>query len=151
MYMRTIEIAVGAFMLAGLLGLVYLAVEVSGVNVGAAPDTYTLYARFTDVSGLTRRARVSLAGVTVGRVENVRVDPEYAEAVVTMSVDERYRLSVDTGAKIVTEGILGGRYVALVPGGEEDFLEEGDTIEDTQGAFVFEDLIGDVITKIGVE
>jgi phospholipid/cholesterol/gamma-HCH transport system substrate-binding protein len=79
------------------------------------------------------------------------VDPEYAEAVVTMAIDERYQLSIDTGAKIVTEGILGGRYVSLVPGGEEDFLEEGDTIEDTQGALVFEDLIGDVIRNIGVD
>ncbi len=149
MYMRTIEIMVGAFMLAGILALAFLAVAVSGVNLGTAPDTYTLHARFTDVSGLPGRAKVSLAGVTVGRVSGVRVDVEYAEAVVTMEIEKRYRFSTDTGAKILTEGILGGRYVALVPGADEEYLVEGDTIEDTQGAMIFEDLVGDVITSIG--
>ena len=151
MYMRTIEITVGAFMLAGLLALVFLAVEVSGVNIGAEADTYTLHARFNDVSGLTGRAKVSLAGVTVGRISGVKVDVEYAEAVVSLEIQEQYRFSTDTGAKILTEGILGGRYVALIPGADEEYLEEGDTIEDTQGAFVFEDLVGDIITSIGVD
>ncbi len=151
MYTRTIEISVGAFMLAGLLALVFLAVEVSGVNLGTPTNTYTLKARFTDVSGLSGRAKVSLAGVTVGRISSVTVDPEYAEAVVTMEIEERYRFSTDTGAKILTEGILGGRYISLVPGADEEYLEEGDTIEDTQGAFVFEDLVSDVITSIGVD
>lgn len=149
MYMRTIEIAVGAFMLAALLGLVFLAVEVSGINVGSEQGTYTLYARFTDVSGLTARARVTLAGVTIGRVSNVRVDPVYAEAVVTLEIEDPYKLSTDTGAKIQTEGILGGRYVSLVPGADEKYLASGDTIENTQGALVFEDLIGDFIANMG--
>lgn len=151
MHMRTIEIAVGAFMLAGLFGLFILAVEVSGVNVGAEPSTYTLHARFTDVSGLPSRAKVSLAGVTIGRVSSVTVDAEYAQAVVTMEIEERYLFSADTGAKILTEGILGGRYISLVPGADEEQLEEGDTIEDTQGALVFEDLVGDLITSMGVD
>jgi len=150
MRMRTIEISVGAFMLAGLLALVFLAVRVSGINVGTPADTYTLTARFDDVAGLTVRAKVSMAGVVVGRVTAVNVDAEYGQAIVTMAIDQGIgRLSVDTGAKILTEGILGGRYIGLSPGGAEEHLVDGDEITDTQGAFVLENLIGELVTRMG--
>jgi len=150
MRMRTIEISVGAFVLAGILALVFLAVRVSGINTTAQEGSYKLIARFNDIAGLTIRSKVSLAGVTIGRVVGIGVDSEYAEAIVTMQIRNSINnLPLDTGAKILTEGLLGGRYIGIFPGGDEEVLKDGDTITETQGAIVLENLIGDFITKQG--
>ncbi len=148
--MRTIEISVGAFVLAGILCLVFLAFRVSGVGVGDTSGTYLLNAKFNDVAGLRVRSKVSLAGVTIGRVAKIGVDSETSEALVTMQVSEDVaNLPVDTGARIQTEGFLGGRYVSLIPGGEEQVLHNGDTITNTQGALGLEGLIDTFISKMG--
>ena len=148
--MRTIEISVGAFVLAGILCLVFLAFRVSGVGVGSTSGTYTLLAKFDDVAGLRVRSKVSLAGVTIGRVAKIGVDSELGEAIVTMEISDDVRnLPIDTGARIQTEGVLGGRYVSLSPGGEEKMLKSGDTITNTQGAIGLESLIDQFIGKMG--
>lgn len=150
MRMRTIEISVGAFVAAAIVAMVFLAVRVSGVSFGAEQETYTLKARFDEVAGLRRRARVSIAGVNVGRVTDIHVDITYGEAIVTLEIDGKPgELSVDTGAKILTEGILGARYIGLLPGADEEMLEAGGTISETQGALVLENLIGDFVTRMG--
>jgi phospholipid/cholesterol/gamma-HCH transport system substrate-binding protein len=150
MRMRTVEISVGAFVLAGALALVFLAVKVSGVNLTQGSDSYVVQARFDDVAGLRPRAKVSMAGVTVGRVARIDVDMEYGEAIVSLEIHgEPGNLSLDTGAQILTEGILGARYVSLLPGADEETLADGDFIEETQGALVLENLVGDLITRLG--
>lgn len=150
MRMRTIEISVGAFVAAGIVAMVFLAVRVSGVSFGAEKQTYLLEARFDEVAGLRRRARVSIAGVNIGRVADINVDLTYGEAIVTLEIDgEPGTLSIDTGAKILTEGILGARYIGLLPGADEEMLEAGDTISETQGALVLENLIGEFVTRMG--
>lgn len=149
MRVRTLEISVGAFVLAGALSLVFLAVKVSGVNLAAAGESYTVYARFSDVAGLRKRAKVSVAGVTIGRVADISVDLEYGQAIVKMEIyGKPGGLPADTGAQILTEGMLGARYVNLLPGADTDTLGDGDTITDTQGALVLENMIGDLITKM---
>ena len=149
MRMRTVEISVGAFVLAGILALVFLVVRVSGINFEDS-STYSITARFDDVAGLKRRAKVSLAGVVIGRVSYIEVDTEYGEAVVHMEIERRSGpLSTDTGAQILTEGIIGSRYVSLLPGADEELLQDGDEILDTQGALVLENLIGDLVTNLG--
>ena len=149
MRMRTVEISVGAFVLAGILALVFLVVRVSGINFEDGA-TYSITARFDDVAGLKRRAKVSMSGVTIGRVSQIQVDTEYGEAVVHMEIERRAgSLSADTGAQILTEGILGARYVNLLPGAEEQALGDGDEILDTQGALVLENLIGELVTSLG--
>ncbi|MDE0061530.1 MAG: outer membrane lipid asymmetry maintenance protein MlaD [Gammaproteobacteria bacterium] len=149
MRMRTVEISVGAFVLAGILALVFLVVRVSGINFEDS-STYSISARFDDVAGLKRRAKVSLAGVVIGRVSHIQVDTEYGEAVVHMEIERRAGpLSTDTGAQILTEGIIGSRYVSLLPGADEEVLDDGDEILDTQGALVLENLIGDLVTNLG--
>lgn len=148
MRLRTIEISVGAFVAAGLLALVFLALEVSGVAADEGAETYQLIATFDDVAGLRRRAKVTVAGVKIGEVAGIDVDLEYGEARVTFEMQGKpNRLSADTGAQIVTEGILGSRYVSLLPGADEETLGDGDQIENTQGALVLEKLIGDFITR----
>ena len=148
MRLRTIEMSVGAFVAAGLLALVFLALEVSGVAEDERAETYKLTATFDDVAGLRRRAKVTVAGVKIGEVAGIDVDLEYGEALVTFEMQGKpNRLSADTGAQIVTEGILGTRYVSLLPGADEETLGDGDQIENTQGALVLEKLIGDFITR----
>ena len=150
MRMRTGEISVGAFVLAGALALIFLAVKVSGVNLAQSSNSYVVQARFDDVAGLRPRAKVSMAGVTVGRVARIDVDMEYGEAIVSLEIHgEPGNLSLDTGAQILTEGILGARYVSLLPGADEETLADGDFIEETQGALVLENLVGDLITRLG--
>lgn len=150
MRMRTIEISVGAFVLAGVLGLVFLAVQVSGINLTQADNTYVVFARFDDVAGLRPRAKVSMAGVTIGRVQAIDVDLTYGEAIVTLEIEgQPGTLTTDTGAKILTEGILGARYISLLPGADEEYLAAGDMITETQGALVLENLIGEFLTNLG--
>ncbi len=150
MRMRTIEISVGAFVLAGMLALVFLALRVSGVTEAQRAQTYELRANFDDVAGLRERAKVTVAGVKIGEVKQIDVDLEYGEAEVTFEIQGKPGLlSVDTGAQIVTEGILGTRYVSLMLGADEETLADGDTITDTQGALVLEKLIGDFVSRMG--
>ncbi len=150
MQMRTVEISVGAFVLAGILALVVLMVQVSGVALTADGESHIIYAEFDDVAGLRVRGKVSMAGVTIGRVADIEVDPLYGRATVQLEIDDNgWPLPADTGARILTEGVLGARYVGLSPGADEEMLEDGDYISDTQGAMVLENLIGDLITRLG--
>jgi phospholipid/cholesterol/gamma-HCH transport system substrate-binding protein len=151
MRMRTIEISVGAFVLAGILALVVLVVKVSGVSLATGTEaTHRLFAEFQDVAGLRARSKVSMAGVTIGRVANIDVDAEYGVAIVELEINANaWPLPKDTGARILTEGILGARYVGLSPGADPEMLAEGDYITDTQGALVLENLIGDLVTRLG--
>ncbi|MBM4203040.1 MAG: outer membrane lipid asymmetry maintenance protein MlaD [Gammaproteobacteria bacterium] len=150
MRMGTIEISVGAFVLAGIIAVLFLIVQVSGINFSEADTSYTVTARFDDVAGLRPRAKVSMAGVNLGRVRAISVDTTYGEAIVEMEIDgEPGNLSADTSAKILTEGILGARYIGLSPGSEEDTLKDGSEITETQGAIVLENLIGQFLTSLG--
>lgn len=150
MRMRTIEISVGGFVLAGVIALVFLAIQVSGVANGGQQSSYTVKARFDDVAGLRVRSRVSMAGVTVGRVKAIDVDMQWGDAIVTMEITgEPGNLTIDTGAKILTDGVVGARYVGLLPGSDEEKIGPGGEITETQGAMVLENLIGDFLTNIG--
>lgn len=143
MQMRSIEIIVGAFMLAGMISLAILAMRVSGFNVGAETNTYTLYARFENIGGLVVRSKVSIGGVVVGRVAEIRLDQDTYTALVRMEIDSDVQtISVDSTAAILTDGLLGGKYVGLSLGAEEAFLGQDDEITDTQSAIVLEELIG---------
>lgn len=150
MQMRTIEISVGAFVLAAILALVVLVVRVSGLALTVGEQAHQVYAEFDDVAGLRVRGKVSMAGVTIGRVTNIAVDSTYGIAIVEMEIDGRaWPLPVDTGARILTEGILGARYIGLMPGADSEMIDEGGYISDTQGALVLENLIGDLVTRLG--
>ncbi|WP_369856879.1 outer membrane lipid asymmetry maintenance protein MlaD [Candidatus Thalassolituus haligoni] len=143
MQKRSVELTVGAFMVIGILALVLMALRVSGLSMSDAGDTYTIKARFENLGGLNERAKVSMAGVTIGRVTKVYLDKEWYSAVVEMEITkDMSTLTSDTSAAILTAGLLGEKYIGLTVGAEEDFLKEGDWIEDTQSALVLEELIG---------
>jgi len=143
MRMRFVELTVGSFMVMGIIALVLMAFRVSGLSSQTSSNTYVLKARFENLAGLTERAKVSMSGVTIGRVTKVYLDPEWYSAVVEMEIDESMStLTLDTSASILTAGLLGEKYIGLTVGAEDEFLEDGDWIEDTQSALVLEELIG---------
>ncbi len=140
--MRYVELSVGTFMVMGIIALVLMAFRVSGLSMDTSGETYTLKARFQNLGGLTERAKVSMAGVTIGKVTDIYLDDKYYEAVVVMEIDKSMSaLSTDTNAAILTAGLLGEKYIGLQVGGELDNLQDGDWIIDTQSAVVLEDLI----------
>ena len=148
MQMRTIEIVVGAFMLAGLISLAVLAIRVSGFNVGTETNTYSVFAKFENVGGLVVRAKVSIAGVIVGQVAEISLDQESFTALVRMEIDSDVaKLSIDSTAAILTEGLLGGKFIGLTIGADEAYLKDGAYITDTQSSIVLEDMIGKFLMK----
>jgi phospholipid/cholesterol/gamma-HCH transport system substrate-binding protein len=88
-----------------------------------------------------------VAGVTVGRVKSIGVDPKTFQGVVTLDIEKAYSLPKDTAAKILTSGLLGDQYIGLEPGGDDASLAAGDTIAQTQSAVVLENLIGQFLTS----
>ncbi len=139
---KSIEIWVGIFMLAGIAALAMLAVQVTDAGIGSR-DTYRIEARFENVGGLAQNAPIMIGGVRVGRVAGIRIDPEEYIPVVSMDIDSQYdELPDDTGASILTSGLLGAQFVGLSPGASEFYLEEGDEMEFTQSAVQLETLIG---------
>lgn len=151
MEQRKIEITVGAFILLGMAALAFLAIQVSGLSLSAAQrNTYRISATFNNVAGLTTRAQVQVAGVQVGHVTGIRIDPLTVRAVVDMAIDEDVDyLTTDSIASIKTAGVLGEQYVSIAPGAEPDILQDGGKIRDTQSALVLEDLIGKFMSSLG--
>lgn len=143
MRIRAVEISVGVFLLAGMLALLLLALRVSGLTVANSTDTYKLVAHFDNISGLTTRAKVTMAGVTVGKVVAIDFDTETYTGKVSMEVQSRVNnLPSDTTASILTAGLLGEKYISFSVGGEDEVLKDGDVIYDTQSSLVLEELIG---------
>ena len=140
---RTMEIGVGLFLLAGILALLLLALRVSGLSPTASTDTYKLYADFDNIAGLTVRAKVSMAGVTIGKVTAIDLDRDNFTARVTLQLEKKVdNLPTDSTASILTAGLLGEKYIGISVGGEDTLLKDGGTIHDTQSSLVLEDLIG---------
>jgi phospholipid/cholesterol/gamma-HCH transport system substrate-binding protein len=142
MRIRTLEIGVGLFLLAGVLAMLLLSLRVSGLTVGNS-DTYKLYAYFDNIAGLTVRSKVTMAGVTIGKVTAIDLDRDSFTGRVTLEVQRDVDiLPTDSTASILTAGLLGEKYVGISVGGDEETLGDGDTIRDTQSSLVLEDLIG---------
>lgn len=140
---RTTEIWVGAFVALGLVALFFVSMQVSNLgDFKSSRGSYILKAHFGNVGGLKVRAPVSMAGVTLGRVEKITFDPARYEALVEMRIEPSYKqLPEDTSASILTAGLLGEQYIGLSAGGSDDFLKDGDEIELTQSAVILEQLI----------
>lgn len=144
---KGIETLVGLFVLLGLLGLVFLALQAANLGASSGGATYAVQARFDNVGGLKPRAPVRVAGVTVGRVKSIGIDPKTFQGVVTLDIEKAYSFPKDTAAKILTSGLLGDQYIGLEPGGDDANLAAGDTIAQTQSAVVLENLIGQFLTS----
>lgn len=139
---KTLEAMVGGFVMLGILGLVFLAYKVSAVNTVGKNGTYTLNADFFSVSGLKNGASVTLAGVKIGQVDRIGINPQTYKAHVVLSIDNQYdNLPMDSSVSILTQGLLGEKYLGVDVGGEEEYLHHGDSFIFTKSAVVLERLI----------
>ena len=137
----TIDLWVGIFVTIGFGAIVFLALKVGNLMSLDTKPSYRLEANFDNIGGLKLRAPVKAAGVIVGRVETVRLDPKTYEAVVSLRMDNGYQFSKDTIASILTSGLLGEVYIGLDAGGDPVMLADGQRIAKTQSAVVIEKLI----------
>jgi phospholipid/cholesterol/gamma-HCH transport system substrate-binding protein len=139
---KKVEIMVGLFFAAGLLALFMLAMKVSNLNIYSNGEGYEITAHFDDISGLKVKSPVTISGVLIGRVSEIKFDEKLLEAVVKMRIESQYdTLPKDTSASIYTAGLLGEKYIGLEPGGDEQNLVENDKLKLTQGSLVLEKLI----------
>ena len=147
----TIDLWVGIFVVAGMAGLLFLALKVGNLASFSASQSYQVQAKFANIGGLKVRAPVKSAGVVIGRITDIRFDTESYEAVVSMNIDEHYKFPRDTTAKILTSGILGEQYVGLEAGGDGVMLKNGDRMRLTQSAVVLENLISQFLFSKAAE
>ena len=146
-----IEILVGLFVVLGAMGLLFLAMKAANLASFSQGETYQLTARFDNIGGLKARAPVRSAGVAVGRVTRIGLDPKTFQGVVTLEIDRSFEFPKDTSAKILTAGLLGDQYIGLEPGGDEKNFAAGDVIRQTQSAVVLENLIGQFLFNKAAE
>ena len=139
---NTLELAVGLFVVLGVLAALFLALQ--SANLGSfalGGKTVEVSAEFNNIGGLKPRAPVKSAGVVVGRVKSVTFDPVSFKAKVVMNLDAQYPFPADSSVQILASGLLGEQYIGIVPGADEDNLENGSKIRRTQSAIVLENLI----------
>lgn len=143
----TLDLWVGAFVVAGVVALAILAFKVGNLSSYNASETYSLKASFSNIGGLKTTASVRSAGVLIGRVTDIKLNPERYEAEVTLSIDKRYLFPKDSLISILTSGLLGEQYIGLKPGADDEMLKNGDAIKQSRSAIVLEDLIGQVVAN----
>jgi phospholipid/cholesterol/gamma-HCH transport system substrate-binding protein len=141
----TIETVVGVFVLIGILCLAYLSIKLGKMEL-IGGNYYEVSALFSSVSGLKEGATVEIAGVDVGRVNRIELDPKSGtEAKVVLQIRKGVRLTDDVIASIRTRGLIGDKYVLLKPGGSDRLIAGGGKIRDTESAIDFEELISKYI------
>lgn len=146
---KKVEVLVGALFVMAILALVFLALNVSNFTRLSSSNGYQVTAQFNNIGGLSTKAKVTMSGVTVGRVTGISYDKKSFRAVVTMTIDSNFDyLPEDSQASIYTAGLLGEQYISLEPGAEESPLVEGSNISLTQSAIVLEEIIGKVLVSL---
>ena len=149
---RSVSVAVGVFVLMALAGIVFLALQASNARGFRLHKPYELVAQFGDISGLSKNAKVSMAGVQIGKVKSIAYDQEAFKATVTLQISGEYdRLPLDSSADILTAGLLGEKYIGIVPGGDPETLQNGDTVRYTGSSMVLEKLIQQFVTQMSVK
>jgi phospholipid/cholesterol/gamma-HCH transport system substrate-binding protein len=139
---RAVEFSTGLFVLLGFAALFFLVTQITNRELSTNGGSYGVTAQFENIGTLKAGAAVSMAGVTIGRVESIRFDQTVYKAVVDMKINSSFnRIPADSDASIMTAGLLGGQYVGITAGGAEEFLKEGSRIEFVQDALVLENLI----------
>ena len=143
---RTVEISTGLFVLLGFAALGFLITQITNRELSANGNSYAVEAQFENIGNLKVGAAVSMAGVTVGRVDSISFDQDVYKAVVKMQISSAFnRIPSDSNASIMTSGLLGGQYVGISAGGAEEFLADGGRIEFVQDALVLENLINQLV------
>jgi phospholipid/cholesterol/gamma-HCH transport system substrate-binding protein len=137
------EFVVGLFLIAGFLAFAYISLQLGEFSFLSLRNYYQVSARFNDISGLKEGAAVELAGVSIGRVQRIGLINDRAK--VTMQIREGVEITDDAIASIRTQGIIGDKYVRIIPGGSEQLLKQGDEIFETESTVDIEELISKYI------
>ncbi|UJF24555.1 outer membrane lipid asymmetry maintenance protein MlaD [Suttonella sp. R2A3] len=146
---RLLSGVVGLFVVLALAATVFLAMRATNMGGFKADETYRLYALFNDISGLNRNASVTYAGVQIGQVTKISLDPKSMKARVDMTIDQRYQdFDETTSADILTAGLLGEKYIGLTGGGGAFTLADGDQIPLTSSSMVIERLVQQFVTDM---
>lgn len=138
MFGKKTEISVGIFMMVGIACLVYLSVNLGGVDLFGS-DAYMIEAKFGSIEGLEVAASVEIAGVPVGKVK--RITLEENEAVVQMEIKKGTQITDDTIASIRTKGVIGDKFVKLSPGASDEILGDNDFLMETESSISLEELV----------
>ncbi|MBI2354515.1 MAG: outer membrane lipid asymmetry maintenance protein MlaD [Deltaproteobacteria bacterium] len=145
MNMAKLEMVVGVFMLIGILCLGYISVKLGKMEL-IGGDYYTLSAEFDSVSGLKPGARVEIAGVEIGKVDRIVLDPKSGDqALVSLKIRSGIRITDDVIASVRTSGIIGDKFIMLKPGGSDRFLKNNDKLRETESAIDIEELVSKFI------
>ena len=134
----------GLFVIAGLASFAWLSIKLGDIEF-IKKDNYDLQARFTSISGLKEGAVVELAGVRIGKVSKIKLDPEDYEAVVHLSINGKVLLQEDSVASIRSAGVIGDKFVNITPGGSDVIINPGDEIVETESAISLEELVSKYI------
>jgi phospholipid/cholesterol/gamma-HCH transport system substrate-binding protein len=146
MQRQFVEIMVGLFVVTAVVALLFLSLKVSNLNSATVSNPYQVSARFDNIGSLKSSAPVTMAGVKIGRVNEIRLDIDSYQAEVVMDISGEYKkIPIDTSASINTQGLLGEQFISLEPGGQQKYLENGDRLRLTQSAVVLENLIGQLL------
>ena len=138
------ELIIGLFMIAGFLAFGYLSLQMGEFSIFDLEKNYRLEAEFDNVSGLKVGAVVVIAGVNIGKVARVGLGKQ-SLAEVTMLINQDIKITEDAIASIRTRGLIGDKYIKIIQGADEEMLEEGGVIFDTESAIDFEELVGKYI------
>ena len=138
------ELIIGLFMIAGFLAFGYLSLQMGEFSIFDLEKNYSVVAEFDNVSGLKVGAAIETAGVGIGKVAKVEL-AEQGIARVTMLIDQDIKITTDAIASIRTQGLIGDKYIKIIQGADEEMLEEGDAIFDTESSIDFEELVSKYI------
>ncbi|HUP91580.1 MAG TPA: outer membrane lipid asymmetry maintenance protein MlaD [Solimonas sp.] len=150
MQSRVVEILVGFFVCLGIAAMMLLTFRVASLrDVGGKEGSYKVSAEFENIGKLGVGSAVRVAGVRIGRVAKISVDPHTFEALVNIEISqENDNIPKDSSAQILTAGLLGEQYIGIEAGGDEATLKDGDRIRFTQSALVLENLVGQFLTNM---
>lgn len=135
-----LELSVGIFVFIAILCIGYLTIQLGQMHL-VGKDYYTLKARFSKVPGLRSGNDVRIAGVTVGRVENISLDKEHFTAQVSLRLPKDIKITDDSIASIKTSGLIGDKYVSISPGGSGIYLQSGDRLIETESPIEIREII----------
>ncbi len=136
------EIIVGTFVLFCAIFFFFSSFKSAKISTSSG---YHIIAKFENVDGISGGSDVKIAGVKVGTVVDQALDEKDFRATLTLNIENKIKLPTDSSLKISSEGLLGSKYLALTPGGDDENLKDGDEIQYTQSSVSFEDLLGKFI------
>ncbi|MBE9520773.1 MAG: outer membrane lipid asymmetry maintenance protein MlaD [Proteobacteria bacterium] len=138
------ELVVGIFMIAGFLAFVYLSTQMGEFSVFSLERNYRVVAEFDNVTGLKVGAGIEIAGVNVGKVSSITLGEDDL-ARVTMLVNREVKITNDAIASIRTQGLIGDKYIKITRGADEEMLQDGEVIFDTESSIDIEELVSKYI------